>query len=136
MIGNCNSPNLQHTALAVITGSSQIFVATSLERPRILAISTEIPLADRAFVWEVASSTSNEIDAFKGPFVLLAVDKDIHRMGVGKAMKVCCLFTFMCLLAHIMPLYFLISSAFNLTIYYRSSLKPLIASLFLCIIYC
>ncbi|EUB64267.1 Vacuolar protein sorting-associated protein [Echinococcus granulosus] len=77
------------TAVAVITGSSQIFVASSLERPRILAISTEVPLTNRAFVWQlVSSSTSGEIGAFKGPWVLLAVDKEIHRMGVGKAMKV------------------------------------------------
>ncbi|VDK22888.1 unnamed protein product [Taenia asiatica] len=77
------------TAVAVITGSSQIFIASSLERPRILAISTEVPLTNRAFVWQVVSSPmSGEIGAFKGPWVLLAVDKEIHRMGVGKAMKV------------------------------------------------
>lgn len=64
-------------------------MASSLERPRILAISIEVPLTNRAFVWQVVSSPmSGETGAFKGPWVLLAVDKEIHRMGVGKAMKV------------------------------------------------
>ncbi|VDM32837.1 unnamed protein product [Hydatigera taeniaeformis] len=77
------------TAVGVITGSSQILVASSLERPRILAISTEVPLTNRAFVWQVLSlPMSGEIGAFKGPWVLLALDKEIHCMGVGKAMKV------------------------------------------------
>ncbi|KAL5110401.1 hypothetical protein TcWFU_005446 [Taenia crassiceps] len=66
-----------------------IFVASSLERPRILVISVEVPLTNRAFVWQVVTSpVSDETGAFKGPWVLLAVDKEIHRMGVGKAMKV------------------------------------------------
>ncbi|VDD83465.1 unnamed protein product [Mesocestoides corti] len=77
-----------HTAVAAVTGSSQILVATSVERPRILAISCEIPLANRAFVWQVVSSvTMGNLDAFKGPWILLAVDKEVHCMGVGKAVK-------------------------------------------------
>ncbi|KAM7537832.1 hypothetical protein Aperf_G00000069416 [Anoplocephala perfoliata] len=77
------------TAVAVITGNSRIFVATSLERLRILAIASEIPLVNRPFIWQVASSpASDDFPAFKGPWVLLAVEKDIHRLGVGKALKI------------------------------------------------
>ncbi|VUZ48753.1 unnamed protein product [Hymenolepis diminuta] len=77
------------TAVAVITGNSQIFIATSLERPRILAVASELPLVNRPFVWQVVSSPApGDFAAFKGPWILLAFEKYIHRLGVGKAIKI------------------------------------------------
>lgn len=73
----------------MITGNSQIFIATSLERPRILAVASELPLVNRPFVWQVASTPApGDFAAFKGPWVLMAFEKDVHRLGVGKAIKV------------------------------------------------
>lgn len=52
-------------------------------------MSAEVPLLNKAFVWQVISTTGiDESEAFKGAWVLLAVDKQIHRMGIGKSMKV------------------------------------------------
>ncbi|BHF64295.1 Vacuolar protein sorting-associated protein 16 [Sparganum proliferum] len=81
-----------HTAVAYLTGNSRIFIATSLERQRILAIADIPHLARPSFLWNVVSSHNSNpglnSDAFKGPWIMLVFSRHIFRLGVGSTHKV------------------------------------------------